>query len=166
MEIIQATAEHFRDVRRITRETITAIYPRYYPAGAVQFFLDHHSDERIRADIASGKVYLLCADGVAAGTVTVSGNEILRLFVLPEYQHRGYGKALLDFAENKILKGFQTVIIDASLPAKPIYKKRGYRETEYHTIQTENGDFLCYDVMEMKQSEANPCKVGVQGSQG
>ena len=82
MEIIQATAEHFRDVRRITRETITAIYPRYYPAGAVQFFLDHHSDERIQADIASGKVYLLCADGVAAGTVTVSGNEILRLFVL------------------------------------------------------------------------------------
>ena len=54
----------------------------------------------------------------------------------------------------------------ASLPAKPIYKKRGYRETEYHTVQTENGDFLCYDVMEMKQSEANPCKVGVQGSQG
>ena len=86
MEIIQATTEHFRDVRRITRETITAIYPRYYPAGAVQFFLDHHSDERIQADIASGKVYLLCADGVAAGTVTVSGNEILRLFVLPEYQ--------------------------------------------------------------------------------
>ena len=160
MEIIQATTEHFRDVRRITRETITAIYPRYYPAGAVQFFLDHHSDERIQADIASGKVYLLCADGVAAGTVTISGNEILRLFVLPEYQHRGYGKALLDFAENKILKGyfaenkilkgFQTVIIDASLPAKPIYKKRGYREMEYHMIQTENGDFLCYDVMELR----------------
>ena len=76
MEIIQATAEHFRDVRRITRETITAIYPRYYPAGAVQFFLDHHSDERIQADIASGKVYLLCADGAAAGTVTVSGNDL------------------------------------------------------------------------------------------
>ena len=35
-----------------------------------------------------------------------------------------------------------------------------------HTIRTENGDCLCYDVMEMKQSEANPCKVGVQGSQG
>ena len=44
--------------------------------------------------------------------------------------------------------------------------RRITRETEYHTIQTENGDFLCYDVMEMKQSEANPCKVGVQGSQG
>ena len=150
MEIIQATTEHFRDVRRITRETITAIYPRYYPAGAVQFFLDHHSDEPIQADIASGRVYLLCADGVATGTVTISGNEILRLFVLPENQRRGYGKALLDFAENIILKNSQTVVIDASLPAKPIYKKRGYRETEYHTIRTQNGDFLCYDVMELK----------------
>ena len=147
MEIIQATTEHFRDVRRITRETITAIYPRYYPAGAVQFFLDHHSDERIQADIASGKVYLLCADGVAAGTVTVSGNEILRLFVLPEYQHKGFGRALLDFAEQAVLLQYDTVHMDASLPAKAIYKKRGYRETEYHTIRTENGDYLCYDVM-------------------
>ena len=60
----------------------------------------------------------------------------------------------------------QAFIIDASLPAKPIYKKRGYRETEYHTIRTRKGDFLCYDVMEMKQSEANPCIVEVQGSQG
>ena len=166
MKIIQAAAGDFEAVKRITRNTIRAVYPRYYPVGAVEFFCRHHSDERIMADIASGKVYLLVYDDQAAGTVTISGNEINRLFVLPEYQHRGYGKALLDFAENKILKGFQTVIIDASLPAKPIYKKRGYRETEYHTIQTENGDFLCYDVMEMKQSEANPCKVGVQGSQG
>ena len=147
MKIIQAAAGDFEAVKRITRDTIRAVYPRYYPEGAVEFFCRHHSDERIMADIASGKVYLLVYDDQAAGTVTISGNEINRLFVLPEYQHKGFGRALLDFAEQAVLLQYDTVHMDASLPAKAIYKKRGYRETEYHTIRTENGDYLCYDVM-------------------
>ena len=39
------------------------------------------------------------------------------------------------------------IVLDASLPAKRIYRKRGYVDAEYHTIQTDSGDFLCYDVM-------------------
>ena len=148
MKIIQAAADDFETVRRITQETIRAVYPRYYPFGAVEFFCRHHSDENIQADIASGKVYLLCDDETVVGTVTVSGNGINRLFVLPEYQHRGYGRALLDFAERMILPQYGTVRIDASFPAKQICRKRGYLETEYHTVRTENGDYLCYDVME------------------
>lgn len=30
-------------------------------------------------------------------------------FVLPDYQHKGYGKALLDFAEKKILEVYGCV---------------------------------------------------------
>lgn len=85
------------------------------------------------------------------GTVTISRNNINRLFVLPEYQHKGYGKALLDFAEKKILESYECVHIDASLPAKQIYKKRGYKETEYNIIKTDNGDCLCYDVMRLEK---------------
>ena len=153
MKIIQAIASDFETVRQITQETIRAVYPRYYPAGAVDFFCRHHSDESISADIASGKVYLLFDDETAIGTVTVSGNGINRLFVLPQYQHKGYGRALLDFAEQEILLQYDTVRMDASLPAKDIYRKRGYRETEYHMIRTENGDYLCYDVMEFRKQE-------------
>ena len=147
MKIIQAAADDFETIKQITQTTIRAIYPRYYPAGAVDFFCRHHSDKNISTDIASGKVYLLCDDETIVGTVTISENGINRLFVLPQYQHRGYGRALLDFAEQKILTQYDTVRIDASFPAKQIYRKRGYRETEYHTIRTENGDCLCYDVM-------------------
>ena len=145
--MIQAAADDFETVRQITQETIRAVYPAYYPAGAVDFFCRHHSDESIRADITSGKVYLLRDDETVVGTVTISGNGINRLFVLPQHQHRGYGRALLDFAEQRILSQDNTVRIDASFPAKQIYLKRGYRETEYHVIRTENGDCLCYDVM-------------------
>ena len=151
MKIIQASADSFETVRQIARTTIRAVYPGYYPSGAVEFFCQHHSDESISTDIAAGKVYLLCDDEIIVGTVTISGNEISRLFVLPQYQHRNFGRALLDYAEQKILSEYDTVRLDTSLPAKPIYKKRGYRETEYHMIRTENGDYLCYDVMEKKK---------------
>ena len=150
MEIIRAAGEDFGTVKAIVRTTIRTVYPRYYPAGAVEFFCRHHGDGRIRGDIAAGKVYLLLEGGGPAGTVTVDGNEISRLFVLPEQQRKGYGRMLLDFAEKTILAQHDAVQVDASLPAKGIYRKRGYRETEYRVIPTENGDFLCYDVMVLR----------------
>lgn len=27
------------------------------------------------------------------------------------------------------------------------YQRKGYVDKEYHAIQTDNGDYLCYDVM-------------------
>lgn len=134
-------------ITELVRKTIEAVYPQYYPAGAVDFFLAHHKPEKILADIEAGKVYVL-EDGVIAGTVTIDGNGIARLFVEPSGQGRGLGRQLMDFAENKIFEYSETVRIDSSLPAKSMYIKRGYREKEYCKICTDSGDFLCYDVME------------------
>lgn len=153
MEIIKAQSDDFDTVRDITRTTIKSIYPRYYPAGAVRFFWVHHSDEHIMADISDGKVFLLFVDEEPVGTVTISDNNINRLFVLPSCQHKGYGKKLLDFAEKKILDSYVCVQIDASFPAKRIYLKRGYKEVEYNIIDTENGDCLCYDVMRLEKAD-------------
>ena len=151
MKIIIACLDDFNRVREITQTTIKQVYPMYYPAGAVDFFLKHHSDEHIREDISVGKVYILKDADAVVGTVTISEDSINRLFVLPEYQHKGYGRALLDFAEKKVLESFDHVQIDASFPAKRIYKLRGYKEIEYNIIETENGDYLCYDVMRLER---------------
>ena len=147
--MIRAAKEtDFDSVKDITQTTIWSVYPKYYPSGAVQFFSNHHSDDRIRADIVAGIVFLIEVDGTAIGTVTVADNEINRLFVLPDFQRKGYGRELMDFAEEIIRKKHDHIILDASLPAKQIYLKRGYVTTKYNMIETENGDYLCYDVME------------------
>ena len=149
MAVIRAAKEtDFDSVKDITQTTIWSVYPKYYPSGAVQFFSNHHSDDRIRADIVAGIVFLIEVDGTAIGTVTVADNEINRLFVLPDFQRKGYGRELMDFAEEIIRKKHEYIILDASLPAKQIYLKRGYVTTKYNMIETENGDYLCYDVME------------------
>ena len=147
MRLVKANISDLDDIIWITQTTIMAVYPKYYPAGAVEFFSKHHSDEKIKADIEAGYVYILEDEGKGVGTVTVSGNHINRLFVLPECQHKGYGRYMMDFAEEKIAKEHKTIELDASFPAKKIYLKRGYKEIEYNTIETDNGDKLCYDVM-------------------
>lgn len=151
MNIRKAEERDFDAVKEITQETIAEVYPKYYPEGAVVFFANHHSDENIKRDIEAGNVYLLVTeDGALAGTVTVSENEIDRLFVMPSYQHKGYGRALLDFAEEEILRTHEVICIDASLPAKKIYLLRGYKETGYNIIDTGYGDYLCFDKMEKR----------------
>lgn len=58
------------------------------------------------------------------------------------------GTELLDFAEKIISRQYSKIVLDVSLPAKQIYLKRGYKETEFNIISTSDNDFLCYDVME------------------
>ena len=148
MTIKQAQMRDLETVGNITRTTINEIYPHYYPAGAVAYFLEHHSDGNISSDISAGRVYLLADDAAnAAGTVTIKDNEICRLFVLPRFQGKGYGKSLIAFAENEITKRCDEIILDASLGAKSLYLKLGYRETGYNLIEAPGGDYLCYSVM-------------------
>lgn len=135
-------------ITELVRETIKAVYPKYYPAGAVEFFLAHHKPEKIASDIGAGKVYVTERDGIIVGTVTIDGNEIARLFVEPSQQGKGYGGQLIDFAENMIFGYSETIRLDSSLPAKAIYIKRDYKEKEYCKILTDNGDYLCFDIME------------------
>lgn len=147
MEIRKADINDLELVFNITETTIKAIYPHYYPKGAVDFFLSHHCAENIRNDIKSGNVYLLLYEEKKIGTITVKENHINRLFILPEFQKKGGGRILMDFAEKLILEQYTEIATDASLPAKGMYLKRGYTETSYNTILTENGDYLCYDEM-------------------
>ena len=151
MNIKQAYKDDLQVVKYITVETIKQIYPHYYPEGAVEFFIEHHNDTNIMNDIADGKVFLYLNDEEQpVGTVSIKDNDICRLFVLPEHQGKGYGRKLLDFAENKIAENYDEIMLDASLPAKRIYLKRRYREQESHIIPANYGDFLCYDIMAKK----------------
>ena len=135
-------------VLKITRDTISEIYSHYYAEGVVDFFLEHHNRENVLSDIENGIVWLLEEDGCLAGTVTIKGNAVNRLFVLPQYQSHGYGSQLMDFAENKIADKFSCVHIDSSLAAKEMYLKRGYKEKKTCRILADNGDILIYDEME------------------
>lgn len=135
-------------VTEIVENTIKAIYPRYYPAGAVQFFLDLHQEQNIRKAMEKEEIYFAVIQGTLVGTGSIRGNEICRLFILPEYQGKGYGSRLMDMLEDRVFRKYPAIHIDASFPAESMYLKRGYRIKTYEKIKTESGDYLCYHTME------------------
>lgn len=145
-----AEISDLESVLQITHDTISEVYSHYYAEGVVEFFLGHHSREHVLSDIENGIVRLLEEEGHIVGTVTIKENAVNRLFVLPEYQSRGYGSRLMDFAEDKIAEQFTHVHIDSSLAAKGMYLKRGYKEKKTCRIQADNGDILIYDEMEKR----------------
>lgn len=132
----------------IVEKTIRAVYPHYYPSGAVQFFQDLHNEQRIREAFAREDIYFAAVQGEIVGTGSTRGNEICRLFILPEYQAKGYGSRLMDLLEDMVFQQYQAVHMDASFPAESMYLKRGYRIKTYEKIKTEGGDYLCYHTME------------------
>lgn len=138
-------------VAAIVKETIQKVYPHYYPSGAVQFFLDLHSEARIEEVMYSEEIYLVVVRGNVIGTGSIRKNEICRLFILPEYQGKGYGSRLMDLLEARIFENYPKVHIDASFPAESMYLRRGYQIISYEKIETENGDFLCYHTMEKRE---------------
>lgn len=138
-------------VATIVKETIQKVYPHYYPSGAVQFFLDLHSAARIEEVMYSEEIYFAMVQGNVVGTGSLRKNEICRLFILPEYQGKGYGSKLMDLLETRILGNYPKVHVDASFPAESMYLKRGYQIISYEKIETENGDCLCYHTMEKER---------------
>lgn len=150
-DISKASIDNLDIIKDICDKTIMAIYPKYYPKGAVDFFINHHSIENIKKDILDGLVYIIKTDDEIIGTVTIVDNHINRLFVYPEFHKKGFGKALFVFGEIEIFKNFDKIILDASLPSKSMYLKNGYKDITYNKILTDNGDYLCYDMMEKKK---------------
>lgn len=83
------------NIYSLVKSVIEVVYPKYYPTGAVDLYLNYHSREKIKKDIINNKVYYLSVKELIKGTVTVLENDISRLYVLPKEQGKGYGTQLL-----------------------------------------------------------------------
>ena len=92
-------------------------------------------------------VYLFQINDKIVGTGSIEECKINRLFVLPKFQGKGYGKYIMNELEKIIFVNYLEVFVDASLPAYEMYVHRGYIPVEYHRIKTKNNHFLCYHVM-------------------
>ena len=148
VNFIKATLADFNQVKNIVHTTIKTIYPHYYPIGVVEFFLDHHSNENIQKAIETEIVLLLDVDGIIVGTGSANGNELGRLYVLPQFQGLSYGTAIMHELENIIRKDHSTIVLASSLPGYNLYLKLGYSTIKSEKIITSNQDVLYFNIME------------------
>ena len=147
MKLIHAEPAHLEEAAAIVRASILSSYTPCYPKEVVDFFLHViHTRENISRDIAAGTMWLMEEDGVRFGTGCVRDGELARVYLLPEYQGKGFGGQMMDFLERQA--GTGTVRLSPSLPAEEFYRKRGYVLVSHEDCPLGNGVTLCRDTME------------------
>ena len=125
-EIYRAERRDAEDVCRIVRSTILQVYPRHYSQAVVDEFIKSNDPQTILADIDRGCVYYIRCGVSAVGTVTVRSDLISRLYVLPLYQGRGFGEALLEFAESRVAQLYKKAWLEAVPSFESFYLRHGY----------------------------------------
>ena len=112
MEFKQAKLKHANRVYELVQENIIAVYPKYYLPEIVDMFCEFHSKENITADIEANNTYVLLENDEIIGTGTKKENHITRVYVLPEFQHKGYGTIIMKQLEELIKMSYDYVYID------------------------------------------------------
>ena len=121
----------------------------------------------VKADIRNGHLFGLSADKKVIGAVVVDTYEskkyrklkwedeegrpvlIHRLAVHPDYQGKGYGKQLLQFAEDYAVKnGFSSIRLDVfslNSGAVKMYERAGYQERGKIRFPFRAAPYLCFE---------------------
>jgi GNAT superfamily N-acetyltransferase len=138
----------------VVHRTIKESYDKVYPPEAIKYFLELHSKENMAKDIPEGRTVILELSGKIMATGSIVKDEIKRVFILPEYQGRGYGRKIMEILEKTALNnGIQRVKLCASLPSKDFYLAIGYKILKFTSLSVNNNEKLEYYDMEKYLAE-------------
>lgn len=147
MDFQLANKNNLEQVYALVQETIQVVYPKYYLPEIVDMFREYHSREHVLQDITARNTYILWVGDTIVGTGTIQENHITRVYVLPRFQGKGYGTYIMKQLEDRIRKNYDTVDIDASLPACRLYQRLGYATVDHGIWECKNGVIQVYEIM-------------------
>lgn len=125
--------------------TIDVSYSGVYPKRAVAFFKEYHSKDAILKRGQTGEILIAEKAGAMVATGSLVKNEVSGVFVKPDLQNQGLGKAIMRELENRaVSRGFVEVTLDVSLPSRGFYEGLGYEMLTEHKIDVGEGQFLRY----------------------
>ncbi len=155
MEFQLAKKENLEQVYALVQETIQSVYPKYYLPEIVDMFSEYHCNEHVLQDILARNTYILLQGDTIVGTGTKQENHITRVYVLPRFQGKGYGTYIMKRLEELIKKHYDTIDIDASLPACRLYQRLGYATVDHGIWECKNGVIQVYEIMKKELNKMN-----------
>ena len=138
--------------------------------GIFQWNESYPTETAFEKDFERGELYVLIVDAVVQGSITISTLKdkeystiewltpdennfyIHRLAVHPDFQHKGFAKQLMDFAENlahsKQVTSIRLDTFSKNLRNQQFYEARGYTKLGniYFPKQSEF-PFYCYELV-------------------
>lgn len=98
-----------------------------YPPQVIERVAANFDAAGVRALMASREVFVALDGARVVATASLAGDVVRSVFVLPERQGHGLGKALMTHVEDVArAAGVQQLRVPASLTAVPFYKALGY----------------------------------------
>ena len=102
-------------------------------------FVEAHTPERqreyIRNKMRGGAGFYMLAEEKPIGIVSVTGSLIEDLYVLPDWQNKGYGTKLLQYAIDQCADTPTLWILENNVNAGRLYRRMGFRATgRVHSI--------------------------------
>jgi GNAT superfamily N-acetyltransferase len=130
-----ARAEDLEVLLEIQREAAVTAFSHVFPQDRYAFPIDEIR-EVWRGALADPNVdvYVAEVDGEPAGSVSVEGEFLRTLYVLPSHQSRGTGSALHDLALERLRdRGYERAklwTLEENWAARQFYERRGWKLTE------------------------------------
>ena len=132
MHIRPARPEDVEIVFTIQRAASTTAFAHIFPPDRYSF-PDDAVHEEWRATLATDEVHVAVQDGAAVGVVTIGGEYLGRLYVLPGHQGSGVGSALHDLALERLRAhgraSAKLWCLEENRSARAFYERRGWRLT-------------------------------------
>ena len=129
MEIVELTENNIRDAGKIHSESWKESHKNFCSEEFVARHTEEAQTEYIRSEIAKGKDFYMLIDHIPVGIVSMYGNLIENLYILPAEQRKGYGAILLQYALRQC-HGIPTLwILSNNDRANAFYKKFGFVES-------------------------------------
>ena len=128
MIIEKVTADNIRQAAFVHAESWKESHKAFVSADAVAKRTVDRQTAYLQRQIDSGKAVYMLTDDIPLGVVSVAGNLIENLYVLPQRQRRGYGGRLLYFAVEQCI-GNPVLTVLCNNTAIEMYRKYGFKET-------------------------------------
>ena len=129
MRIIEVTEDDLPRAGRIHSESWKESHRSFCTAEFVERHSVEAQTEYLRREMAAGKRVWMLIDESPVGIVSVQGSLIENLYILPEFQGKGYGTILLHFAMAQCEDRPTLWILDNNEGAYRLYARNGFRKT-------------------------------------
>ena len=129
MRFVEVTEQNISDAGRIHSESWKESHRSFCSTEFVEKHTPAAQADYLRREMNTGKSIYKLIDNYPVGIVSVYGNLIENLYVLPSEQRKGYGSLLLDYAIRHCTGTPSLWILNNNEGAYRLYSKNGFKVT-------------------------------------
>jgi putative acetyltransferase len=117
---------------KLIAETLRRVNIQDYPSEAIEQLIPSYEPDELVQKSRSHHTVVADLDGQVVGTASIDGDRVRNVFVDPEMQKKGIGRALMSEIEAYARShGQASLFLFAALSARGFYEKLGYVPKEH-----------------------------------